>query len=512
MRVAEAELLDGSWSVRLAVGSRARSLAVPALLGLLGLASALPLWSSRLLPFQDAPQHLAAVRAIADYHANGLGFDRWFVLDFQRLEYLGFYLPAAALAKLVGPQAACRALLTLVALLLPLTLAMLLSALGRDLRLAVFAPALFHTAPLYLGFFNFVAAVPVLFAGVALAERELREPRAGRAWALGALAVASLWLHPSALALLLCAAGFLAATSGERPARAARALLPLVPSALLLSAWLLRDLLATGQATQGGGLVLYPLREHVLDVLRFGNVLAGHADEAFAAALALLFVAAALVPGKPAPGPRPWRLKLLAAGVLLAVLAAPFGLGSAGFIYLRAVPLLLGLAICLPRLSPRPLATSLLAAAAALQLSYSVVLTQDFRAFDREAQAPELARVLHAALPGRRLLALVARTESAVVQFHPLLHAGQLYAVERGGRARVSFAEFPWTPVRFRPGTAAPLPRGFEHHPEWFDAARDGADEDYLLVRAAGPPPAALRGFTLLARDGFWSLYERARD
>ena len=153
-----------------------RRLAWPALIALTAVAAAVPLWSSTFLPFQDAPQHLAAVRVLADYADRTFAFQRWFTVDLQRSQYLGFYLPAAALAKVVGPQAACRILLTLLALALPAASWLLLRSFGRDGRLAIFAPAAFHTVPLYMGFFNFVASVPVAIAAVALIERELRAP------------------------------------------------------------------------------------------------------------------------------------------------------------------------------------------------------------------------------------------------------------------------------------------------------------------------------------------------
>ena len=54
-----------------------------------------------------------------DYHTPSFGFDRWFQIDLARLQYLGFYLPAAALAKVFGPDAACRMVLSLMALALP---------------------------------------------------------------------------------------------------------------------------------------------------------------------------------------------------------------------------------------------------------------------------------------------------------------------------------------------------------------------------------------------------------
>src|SRR3954470_17867068 len=133
-------------------------------------AAIVPFWASELLPYQDAPQHLAAVRVLADYHAPGFAFDRWFELDLGRLQYLGFYLPAAALAKITGPVAAIRLMLSLIAVATSAAFWMLLGAFGRDRRLAVFAPAIFHSTPLYLGFFNFVESIPLALALGALTE------------------------------------------------------------------------------------------------------------------------------------------------------------------------------------------------------------------------------------------------------------------------------------------------------------------------------------------------------
>ena len=121
------------------------------------MAAAAPLWCSRFLPFQDAPQHLAAVTLLAGRDAAAAISRPFFQVDFAHAQYAGVYLPAMWLARLVGPDAAIRLLLTATALLLPLAAWMLLGSFGRDRRLAVFAPALFQTLPLFIGVYNFVA-------------------------------------------------------------------------------------------------------------------------------------------------------------------------------------------------------------------------------------------------------------------------------------------------------------------------------------------------------------------
>src|SRR5882724_9176746 len=113
----------------------------PLLVALSTAAAMVPLWAGELLPYQDAPQHIAAVRVLADYHTPGFGFEKWFELDLGRLQYLGFYLPAAGIAKLTGPVIAVKLTLSLIAIATSAAFWMFLGVFGRDRRLAVFAPA-----------------------------------------------------------------------------------------------------------------------------------------------------------------------------------------------------------------------------------------------------------------------------------------------------------------------------------------------------------------------------------
>jgi hypothetical protein len=477
------------------------------LAALAGVASAVPLWSSQLLPFQDAPQHVATVRVLADYANPVFGFFRWFEIDLRRLDYLGFYLPAAAIAKLVGAQAACRVVLTLTALALPAAAWMFLAAFDRDRRLAVFAPALFQTATLYLGFFNFVESVPAMLAVVALVERELREPRRWRALVLAVAGPVLLWLHPSALAMALGAGVFLAVTRGESWRRAARALAPFLPAVALLAIW------AIGALAQRDGVEAVPhsaahwlgAKHQLLDLLRFGSVLKGNTDELCVAALALLWLAAALVPGRPSVE-RSWRLPLLAAVLFAVYMVTPFDIGFMGYIHLRPVPLLVMAVLASPLLARGRLTNALLATAVVVQVAYGAKLGAVYRAFDAEAQVSELHQVLRAAAPGERLLALIYDQKSALVVSRSYLHFAAYYELDRGGRARMNFAEYPWTPVRYRRGTEPdPLPRYWEAHPGWYDPDKEGADTDYVLVRGTGPGPGPR--FRLTAEAGEWALY-----
>jgi hypothetical protein len=371
----------------------------------------------------------------------------------------------------------------------------------------VLAPAVLHSQTTYLGFFNFVESVPAAILAVALVERELHAPKWTRSVALAVLSSLLLWLHPSALAFALGAAGILALTSGEPWRKVARGLASLVPALGLFGVWAVQAL-----AHRDGGGVAHSapqwlgLKLQVVELLRFGNVLAGHADELFWAALVGVWLLAAWAPGRPAV-PRGWRLPLLAVLCLLGYLVLPYQVGFMGYIHLRALPFLVLLAIASPRLAPGRRTSVLLGAAVLLQVLYGVALSRVYRAFDQEAQVTQLEQVLHAAAPGKRLLGLIWDRQGRVVQFKSYTHFAQYYEVERGGRARVSFSDTPWTPVRYREDTRPDaLPPGWEDTPGKFDPAREGADTDYVLVQS-GPAPKG--PFTLTARAGRWALDER---
>jgi len=484
----------------------AQELIWPALLAVATIAAIAPFWVSELLPYQDAPQHVAAVRVIADFHTPGFVFDRWFELHLGRLEYLGFYLPAAAIAKLTGPVNAIRLMLSLIAIATSAAFWMFLGAFGRDRRVAVLAPAVFHSVPLYLGFFNFVESIPVGLVVIALVERELRGPSLRRAILVASAAAGLLWLHPSALAFALAACCVLVITSGAPRRAIARALAPCVPAIVLLGAWAAQALAARDGPGAVGRTPPHWMgsKTQLLELARFGNVLAGHWDEAFVAALFALFAAVVAVRQRP-PVARGWRLPLLAALTFAAYMVAPFDMGYMGYIHTRAMPFLVLLVIASPTIAPGRKTGALLAVAVGLQIAYQAHLAASYRAFDREAQVHELHQVLNAAAPGKRLIALLDQTQSRVVQFQAYLHFAAYYEVFRGGRARYNFAETPWTPIRFRKGTEpVPLPRSWENKPLELDVPLAVSDEDYALRGDPGAPP---EGFGLVARAGRWSLY-----
>ena len=483
------------------------------------MAAAAPLWCSRFLPFQDAPQHLAAVTVLAGKSSAALTSRQFFQADFAHAQYSGVYLAAMGLARLVGPDAAIRILLSAAALLLPVAVWMLLASFGRDRRLAVFAPALFQTVPLFIGVYNFVAAVPVAIIAVALAERQLRAQSVLRGVVLAAVAIVLLHLHPSGFVVALAAAIVLALT---RRRRAAFALAPFAPAVLLLALWATQGSKTSG-TFQGGAIWQSPLLQ-IRDLLRFGNVFAGRVDELFVVLLVIAFVALVRQKSVARREPGGYRMPLLALGLLAAYLLAPKDVGYVAFIHMRAIPFLLIFAMASPAIAATRRTAAVLAGVTALQMLYAPYVADRYRRFDKEADALQLEQVLSAAAPGRRMISLMLGRKSEVVHFEPYLHFGLYYEVLRGGRTRFNFSELPWMPVRFRKDAAPakPFPPRWEFNVGFFDWHNALADADYILVRTPDPDPDAdswdvpepgpefADGWELKERAGRWELFAHA--
>nr|MDQ3035177.1 hypothetical protein [Myxococcota bacterium] len=102
-------------------------------LGVAALALTLPLATVRWLPFVDYPQHLGAIAAI---HGQGSAiFDRYFVVEYARSQYLLLYVLGDWLSYLLGVEGAGRATAILSIASLPLAVAAYLRAHRRPAML-----------------------------------------------------------------------------------------------------------------------------------------------------------------------------------------------------------------------------------------------------------------------------------------------------------------------------------------------------------------------------------------
>lgn len=515
----------------------------------LGLAGGVLPLTAKYLPFTDLSGHLALVGVLAHRHEPAAQIDRYFVADPRLCPSHLFEAFVWMASRVLSVNAAGNLYLALFCVLaLPASAYVLLRALRRDARLAVLALPLVYHRSVWFGFVNYCAAVPLVFASLAVLVRELEREdgpsRRGLALLSGlyfltafAHFFAALWGMGLSLALVLL--------RGSRPRDAGAFALAATPAALFIARWMgekgARE--ATGPA-QG---LLASLRDDVLaippptlsvpDFARWSTGgLASLADDATAlvgalTALALLVFslasrrgvarearAEALKPGTPAR----WRRRhlLLFAAVTAAYFLLPMELPHPNWwaVSVRFVVPVWVFAVAAIPAPMRPYPRALLAPVALAAALFGAYFAVDTHRWFNGGEMAGLDAALDAIPPGQRVLALWPPFEDERhYQHFPLAHAGGYYTVRRGGYANPWFEGAPhdlWVTTRARPDA-----------PGW-GRARDfswplhGANFDYFLVKAPAPgqpeapplfrdaPPGAVRP---VAAHGRWRVFQRAR-
>jgi hypothetical protein len=485
----------------------------------LTLAAALPLWLVRWPPIQDLPQHLAAVRILTDYDAPALRFSEFFTIELLRTQYLAYYLAAQGLAVFVGVLAANKLLVSASIVGTPYAMRALLRALGRDERPALFVLPLTWNAHLVLGFFNFIAAIPLALVGLALAVRLRRAWSARRALGLATIALLTFYTHVVPFGFLGLGAGLVGLGGGLRAS--IRRLLPLVPAALAALLWMRTSPAGqvTASAARLGGEADAPAGPRFLSVAEnlqqapswLTDVLRADTDDAVLVAwLVLAFACLALASidrneraRSALGGAIGARLALLGPLAVVLYFALP---ASYDFIWpINARFALLAPLFLLPSLpSPRGLAGALVfAGVAALTLVAVDGVGDAFVRFERD-EVGAFDEAIAAVPEGSRVAGLVFARDSREVKFSPFLHSVAMLQAERGGAVMFTFTDFPQSPIRFRPDHRPPPVRPrWEWMPERVDPRRDLGWYDYVLVRGG---PGAIAG----ARDAWRPVFERA--
>jgi hypothetical protein len=478
------------------------------------LANVAALWSGPYLPFTDLPQHAAAIATLRHWNDPAWKAPEYFTLALGRSQYVLYYLAGALLAFPLGTaERANLVLLCAIAVAFPFALRSLARAIRADERVALFAAPLFWSQSLLIGFFNYLAALPLLLWGLALAVQDAQDPRTRRTVLLGGVALALFYLHLSAFLLFAPAALIAWAVLGRRP----RALLWAAPVAVLGLGFLATSPVVhpdTVGWTQPMRVLFEPPGAALSNVpAALLDIWPGDWDELL---LLVLLGAAALLawPQRRDPEEDPRLRGLVAAWCAVAALlyfAFPVAIGWLWQLNERYA---IAFALFAPLLL-RPVrgvrgALPLLVVAAAGLFSAGLAARQ-VRGFSSEVDGFD--RVLDAAAPGRRVLSLIYEHDSPWAKFSPYLHFGSYYRARKGGLSSFSFAELPQSPLRYRPERAPPpKPAHWEWEPWRFRNDVDGRYYDYLLVRGrgdpfarAGPGPA----WHVAAREGPWTLYEK---
>ena len=456
----------------------------------------LPLLAARWLPFSDLPEHVAAIAALRQWSDPSYRIAEHYTFAIGESQYLAYPLAGAALSFVVGTaERANLVLLAATGIAWPYAARSMLRALRRDERLALFACPLFWNHALVVGLLPFVASVPLVLLGIALAVR-------GRTRAVAALGALLFFVHVQALVLftLISAARIVAL---RRPRRS---LLALVPGMTTLAAWALvarvglrgRSLDAPGQirfAAPGDLARLFPFWAH--------DLWKTHADEALAIAFWICVSAIAL-----RGTAKRLALWLPLAVTLVAYVALPYQIGGGDMLNVRLavfVPLFV-----LPVLTPRrawPLAgAAVLTVLGAMNDAREIRLAHD--------EVGDLDRVLDAIPRGSRVLSLHFRIASQRTHFPSWIHVAAYHRARGGGVAEPSFAVLGHWPLHYRPEAAPPAKDVdfWEFDPCAFRNAIDGPYYDHVLVRgridpfAADPPGPA---WTKVLVEKEWTLFAR---
>lgn len=511
-------------AVSATVGSRLGYLAFALLFAVVTVGAVLPLWLVPFPPLQDLPQHLAAIRILHSYEDPSFGFAEYFQVDLFRTQYLAYYWVCHLLSYVWDVATANLLLISATLVAIPYALACLLRALGRDPAWALFVVPLTYNPHLILGFLNFLAAIPLMLWGLALAVWQQRAYRRWRAVLLGCILVVAFYTHVVPFALLAVGVGLLAL--GSNLHKTGVGLLPLVPVVPAAIHWLLVS--PAGQATAtAAGLAngRHPLGFRTWDralgqlPVWLSDVFAGNHDLLVLKLWGTLLVGVgsvglvfrcrrAPVDGLQRLQQRLWPLPFLA---VVGYFYAPSAYDWIWPIAERFALLAAILVVCLlPRLErvQRTVALSLLVIVCGAHIT---VAQQALRGFSEEVG--DIDGAIAAIPPKQRVVGLIFQRDSNHVRFSPFLHYVALYQARKGGVVMFSFAEFPQSPITFRPENRPPQVRPrWEWLPRTVNPRRDLGYYDYVLVRGGpGQIERQRRSFEEVFRSPHWRVYRNRR-
>ena len=488
---------------------------------LVAVVASAPAWIVQHPPLQDLPFHVATLRLIHSIHDPAYGFADVYRTALLHTEYILYYVVGDLLAYLLGVKFAHVALVCLYLAGMPLSMAVLLRAMGKDSRLALLMVPLSVNTMFCLGLLPFVWGFPLMLLGVAVAVRHYERPTRRTGVGLAVMTVLVFFAHvvPFAIFGVACLALF----PWTKPHRWLVSAAPPAVGLVLVAWWVL------GSAAGGGAFAALahqtpfaPLDGALLQFLTWSvNVFRDSSAELWFVALVLLALAAlGLSSGERDGGTaasRGWFVVPLACFVAYLTLGDSLpnpAIGKGGEVWLFAqrfaVPALF---TCIPLLRmPRGGRGVLVTAGmAVVALGATVNVCKHFIAFERE-EVGELDDALAAMEPRKHVVGLIYDKGSHVMsdRFVPFMHFVSYYQVEKGGVVEFAYTGFPHWPVQYQDGKAppeGPIPRPrWEWTPEQVPVTEIYPYYDYVLTRGAGfnPPPGT---YHVVWRGGKWAVW-----
>ena len=481
-----------------------------------------PLLAFRHAPLQDLPQHLAAVRVLGDFHVPELRFSETFERRPFQTQYVGFYALVLAFKLLLPLDAAMRVVLCLVLASIPIAALSVLRALGGSRWLALLTLPLLWNVYLVLGFLNFLAAIPFMLWGIAIAVRMTRTPtpRWRDAAAFTAVSLAAFLMHVVPFGLLMLTSTLVAMQGSIRSVALRWA--AQVPTTVLTLVWLARS--AAGASTTASvadsAAPTWPLSARLRELSSWMlDTTPTEGGERALVALALALGVLWLVPGgaqrdeEAAGNPVTERARVRVAAMALVAAAFYFVLPlSHEWVWPIAPRFALLAAVLAIVATPRSSRAALVAALVLTSVSTWHSQSTAWRAAAAfQAEVGPFDDVASAVPEGSRVAALIFEPHAQAVRFAPFIHYGAKLQAMRGGAVMFTFADFPQSPFVFRDDDRPPrVPPRWEWTPGNVDPATDLGWYDYVVTRG-GPGRIARQpeAFALVDEAGTWRLWRR---
>jgi hypothetical protein len=480
--------------------------------------------ATRLFPFTDLPNHLAAA-TIHRYHGEaGNRFCEFFSLDLFPKPNV-FHLFFCGLPIFPSVESANRVYLSLYAAALPLSLLFLIGRFRGDRWFSLLAFPLLYNYSVSWGFIGFLFSMPIVLLSFAVMTDLAERGGVKRGILLAGLLASLFFVHALAalFALLLFVSVTLVRAKGDT-VRFLQRLPAALPLALLIALWWRSEpggaesLSFLSEYYAGPFIRTLPKRIHLLFLDNY-HLLEGNAGVAVATALSLVIALPSLAALGRAVGRGEWPAIRSSAPLVLFLCSAgcfvllPNEIPRQSILYQRfSLPVLLSLALLGACAAGSPSAdgrkSRALGGRAALfiaaALMHLVLWTDYLVDFNRE-NAPFGPALFPEHTKGTLAGLVIDHTYRGRPSY---IHFPCYYTVWRGGVATTKLVDYRFSNVRRKPGGER-LPA----YIEWpVSLARyDGRYEsiDLLLVRGAprGAAAQAIEGRALIREAGAWMLY-----
>ncbi len=439
--------LSRTWSL----SDRQAALAASAVLFVL---AAWPMALTEVPPFQDLPNHLAAVTVIEhperypEFAFNG--FLKTNAALFAWLYFLGKVTGVKLAAKLFA-----LLVLAINALVLPRFVLTLTGSRKRMLVSTLFAWPMVHNWFVSMGMLDFALGVPLSLVMLLALEKQVRKPSAANGLLVVALGAITWYAHVFPLLVVHMLVGIDILVQGswkERFARARAMLVPLAPITLLVVVSLAQHLSDTVGPMTGGVDYKKLLPAWELAYNMWAEWLWGFSNLQISTLVPCIGLALLGIWRRKESTPffSPWALLALAA--LYCFL--PYIITNWFHVNSRIIPYIwVAFLVRVPTKLPKPAIAVLGVSAAA----YTVGLGADYVRLDRDRR--EFIAGVEAVPQGARLLPLLFRHKSTGDNTRNLLHAWGYYVTERQTAAPLLFAHSRSFPVMY----AVPPPVRFNH-------------------------------------------------